>query len=93
MKNIKQRPIQRRIELNLCTIFRLAKPAFFRYGCLLEHLDGTIYKQDRTSFRVPYCKVSFETLNIRTSNVLGTETFGCTLHCSLNCFPLKFEWF
>ena len=32
MKTIeKQKPIQRRKVLNLCTIFRLAKPAFFRY--------------------------------------------------------------
>ena len=32
MKTIKkQRPIQRRKVLNLCTIFRLAKPAFFKY--------------------------------------------------------------
>ena len=30
MKTIKkQKPIQRRKVLNLCTIFRLAKPAFF----------------------------------------------------------------
>ena len=37
----KQRPIQRRKVLNLCTIFRLAKPAFFRYNGKL-HWKGFI---------------------------------------------------
>ena len=35
----KQRPIQRRKVLNLCTIFRLAKLAFFRYNGKL-HWEG-----------------------------------------------------
>ena len=35
----KQKPIQRRKVLNLCTIFRLAKPAFFRYNGKL-HWEG-----------------------------------------------------
>ena len=40
MKTIKkQKPIQRRKVLNLCTIFRLAKPAFFRYNGKL-HWEG-----------------------------------------------------
>ena len=37
----KQRPIQRRKVLNLCTIFRLAKPAFFRCNGKL-HWKGFI---------------------------------------------------
>ena len=45
MKTVKKaRPIQSRKVLNLCTIFRLAKPAFFRCNGKL-HWKGFIYVQ------------------------------------------------